>query len=33
LGADLQEKVTSLAAVEEQLHQERSVHQQAEGQL
>jgi hypothetical protein len=33
LGADLQEKVTSLAAVEEQLRQEQSMRQQAEGQL
>jgi hypothetical protein len=31
LGADLQEKVTSLAAVEEQLRQERSARQQEEG--
>jgi chromosome segregation ATPase len=33
LRADLQEKITSLAAVAEQLCQERSAHQQAESQL
>jgi two-component sensor histidine kinase len=33
LSADLQEKVTSLAVVEEQLCQEQSAHQQVESEL